>query len=119
MFGILNCIAFRVEVEESFSVNFTSGHTLHAGPPPGSGLILAYILRILDGKLPAPNAGLDAHRLVEAFKFGYGERSRLGDHKFVDINEVRKIVLVITVIILLIGCIIHYRFTIKSNRMIL
>lgn len=58
------------------------------GPPPGSGIILAYILRILDGMLPAPDAGLDAHRLVEAFKFGFGERSRLGDSRFVDVSKV-------------------------------
>jgi len=29
------------------------------GTPPGSGIILAYILRILDGILPAPDVGLD------------------------------------------------------------
>lgn len=78
-----------MEVEESYSMTLKSGHVLHSGPPPGSGLILGYILRILDGLLPAPNAGLDAHRLIEAFKFGYGERSRLGDHKFVNVSEVR------------------------------
>lgn len=66
-----------------------SGHVLHSGPPPGSGLILGYILRILDGLWPAPNVGLAAHRMIEAFKFGYGQRSRLGDHKFVNISEVR------------------------------
>ncbi|XP_060841452.1 scoloptoxin SSD14-like [Rhopalosiphum padi] len=79
---------YKVEIEESFSVNLKSGHTIHAGPPPGSGMILAYILRVLDGLLPAPNAGLDAHRLVEAFKFGYGERTHLGDHKFVNVSRI-------------------------------
>lgn len=65
-----------------------SGHTIYSGPPPGSGIILSYILRILEGILPAPNAALDAQRMVEAFKFGFGERSQLGDHKFVNISEV-------------------------------
>lgn len=83
------CYAFRVEIEEAFAVKLKSGHTIHAGPPPGSGIILAFILRILDGILPAPNAGLDAHRLVEAFKFGYGKRSHLGDHNFVNVSGVR------------------------------
>jgi len=58
------------------------------GPPPGSGIILAYILRILDGILPAPDVGLAEHRLEEAFKFGYGERSHLGDHQFVNVSQV-------------------------------
>ncbi|CAI6348282.1 unnamed protein product [Macrosiphum euphorbiae] len=79
---------YEVEVEESFSVNLKSGHTIHVGPPPSSGVILAYILRILDGILPAPNSGLDAHRLVEAFKFGYGERTHLGDHNFVNVSKI-------------------------------
>lgn len=79
---------YSVEIEDSFSVKLKNGYTIHAGPPPGSGIILAFILRILDGILPAPNAGLDAHRLVEAFKFGYGERTHLGDHKFVNVSQV-------------------------------
>ncbi|CAH1711156.1 unnamed protein product [Aphis gossypii] len=79
---------YDVEVKESFPVNLKSGHTIHTGPPPSSGIILAYILRVLDGLLPASNAGLDAHRMVEAFKFGYGERTHLGDHKFVDVSEI-------------------------------
>ncbi|KAL4132604.1 hypothetical protein QTP88_009728 [Uroleucon formosanum] len=79
---------YKVEIEESFSVNLTSGHTIHFGPPPGSGIILAFILRILDGILPVPDVGLDEHRLVEAFKFGYGERSHLGDHKFVNVSQI-------------------------------
>jgi len=81
-------LRFRVEVEESMPVHLKSGHTIHLGPPPSSGVILAYILRILDGILPAPNPGLDAHRFVEAFKFGFGERTRLGDHKFVNVSKV-------------------------------
>ncbi|XP_001947868.2 scoloptoxin SSD14 [Acyrthosiphon pisum] len=79
---------YYVEIEESFSVKLKNGYTIHAGPPPGSGIILAFILRVLDGILPAPNAGLDAHRLVEAFKFGYGERTHLGDHNFVEVSKI-------------------------------
>lgn len=79
---------FRVEVEEAFSVKLKNGYSIHTGSPPGSGIILAFILRVLDGLLPAPNATLDAHRLVEAFKFGYAERTHLGDHRFVNVSQV-------------------------------
>ncbi|XP_025415855.1 glutathione hydrolase 1 proenzyme-like isoform X2 [Sipha flava] len=79
---------YKVEIKESFPVTLKNQFTVHVGPPPDSGIILAYILRILDGMLPAPDAGLDAHRLVEAFKFGFGERSRLGDSKFVKVSEI-------------------------------
>lgn len=83
---------YSVEINESFSVQLKSGHKIHAGLPPDSGVILAYILRVLDGILPAPNAGLDAHRIVEAFKYGYAERTHLGDHRFVNVSQVRLII---------------------------
>ncbi|XP_025200750.1 glutathione hydrolase 1 proenzyme-like isoform X3 [Melanaphis sacchari] len=79
---------YTVNIKESFLVNLKSGHTIHVGPPPSSGIILAYILRILDGILPSPDTRLDAHRFVEAFKFGFGERTHLGDHKFVDVSRI-------------------------------
>uniref|UniRef100_A0A2H8TL05 Gamma-glutamyltranspeptidase 1 n=1 Tax=Melanaphis sacchari TaxID=742174 RepID=A0A2H8TL05_9HEMI len=75
-------------VEESFQINLKNDYKVYSGLPVGSGIILAYILRTLDGKLPSPNANLDAVRLVEAFKFAYGERSHLGDHMFVDTSEI-------------------------------
>ncbi|XP_050439961.1 scoloptoxin SSD14-like [Adelges cooleyi] len=79
---------YNVEIEEAFKVSLYNGLKLHAGPPPGSGVILAYILRVLDRKLPSRNASLDAHHLVEAFKFGYGERTHLGDHNYVDVSQI-------------------------------
>lgn len=82
------CI-FRVDIQDTYNITLKNGHTVHAGPPPSSGIILAYILRVLDGILPAPDAALDAHRLVEAFKYGYAERTHLGDHKFVNVSQVR------------------------------
>ncbi|XP_026812485.1 glutathione hydrolase 1 proenzyme-like isoform X2 [Rhopalosiphum maidis] len=81
---------YTVLVEESFEINLKSGYKIYSGLPVGSGIILAYILRTLDGLLPTPNVELDAVRLVEAFKFAYGERSHLGDHIFVDTSEILK-----------------------------
>ncbi|XP_027844964.1 scoloptoxin SSD14-like isoform X2 [Aphis gossypii] len=83
-------IDYSVLVEESFEINLKNGYKVYSGLPAGSGIILAYILRILDGQLPTPNADLDAVRFVEAFKFACGERSHLGDHMFVDTSEVLK-----------------------------
>lgn len=57
---------------------------------PSSGPILAYILRILNGLLPAPNELLNTHRSTEAFKYGYAMRSKLGDPCFVDNREVNE-----------------------------
>lgn len=83
---------FRVLVEDAFYVTLKNGHVVYTGPPPGSGVILAYILRILDGLLPTADAGVDAQRVVEAFKFAFGLRSLLGDPNFQDMAEVRRFV---------------------------
>lgn len=82
-------VTHSVQIEESFEITLKNGYKLYSGLPSGSGIILAYILRLLDGRLPAPDPGLDAHRLVEAYKFAYGERTRLGDHMFVNASRVR------------------------------
>ena len=55
--------------------------TVHSFPLPGSGVVLTFILDIL--KLynihPEDDNPLLYHRIVEAFKWGYGYRSHLGD----------------------------------------
>ncbi|VEN34772.1 unnamed protein product [Callosobruchus maculatus] len=53
---------------------------------PAAGSVLIYILQILDGLLVDvdPNSVIATHRIIEAFKFGYGARTRLGDPYFYD-----------------------------------
>lgn len=60
---------------------------LHTIKPPSSGILFGYILKILEGLLPAANEILNIHRITEAFKFAYGMRSRLGDPYFVNITD--------------------------------
>jgi len=63
-------------------MNLTSGHVLHSVPPPGSGVILAAILNVMQHyqlKSAEDDAPPLYHRLVEAFKWAYAERTKLGD----------------------------------------
>jgi len=62
--------------------------TLYSVPPPGSGVILTLILNILNGMVPHENDVTTYQRITEAFKYGYGKRTQLGDPYFVDIDEV-------------------------------
>ena len=59
-----------------------NGLKLYSVPPPGSGIILAFILNIMENynvtKLDT-NDPLMHHRLVEAFKYAYAYRSQIGD----------------------------------------
>jgi len=66
-----------------------SNMTMYLSPPPSSGAVLALILNILKGyEMTSADLGSDDasvltyHRIIEAFKFAYAWRSRLGDPAF-------------------------------------
>lgn len=61
---------------------------MYSVPPPGSGVILALILNILNGMVPHENNVTTYQRITEAFKYGFGKRTQLGDPDFVDISKV-------------------------------
>jgi len=79
---------FRVKWTEPVTAHLANNITLYSVPPPGSGVILALILNILNGMVPHENNVTTYQRITEAFKFGYGKRTQLGDPDFVDISEV-------------------------------
>jgi len=71
-------------------MSLSSGHVLHTVPPPGSGAILGAILNIMQHyKLNSreDDAPPLYHRLVEAFKWSYAERTKLGDPEDVSIRS--------------------------------
>ena len=74
------------------------GHFLYSSPPPGSGVILAAILNVLEhfGVGPRDNFLDLSHKMVEAFKWAYAGRSKLGDPSDPDITYEIKALLTIT-----------------------
>ncbi len=67
--------------------------TMYSLPPPGSGVLTAYIMRILDdGHLDGSGSCRDPvtyHRIAEAFKHAFAQRTKLGDPRFhPEVNEV-------------------------------
>ncbi|XP_028133170.1 scoloptoxin SSD14-like [Diabrotica virgifera virgifera] len=74
------------KVEFLTPVNTTiSGKQIYSVPLPGAGIIMTYILNILENYLPR-NDHLSVktyQRIVEALKYGYAMRSSLGDQDFV------------------------------------
>lgn len=63
-----------------------NGETLYTFPLPGSGPVINFIVNLLDGyKIHEHSFEHDSdiklmyHRLVEAFKFGFAKRTKLGD----------------------------------------
>ncbi|XP_073258901.1 glutathione hydrolase 1 proenzyme-like [Porites lutea] len=90
---------YQTEIREPLESEL-AGMKMHLTPPPTSGAVLGLILNILKGYNMTSSArdGTDAsvltyHRIIEAFKFGYAWRSRLGDPAFnmdKKINEIAQ-----------------------------
>ncbi|XP_055551316.1 glutathione hydrolase 1 proenzyme-like isoform X3 [Wyeomyia smithii] len=83
----------RVRWDDSIPVNI-NGDTMYVIPPPGSGILLSFIVNILRNynfgpeSLSTVNATiLTYHRIIEAFKHSYGKRTMIGDPKFVSVDE--------------------------------
>lgn len=84
---------YKVQWQEPITIDLSKGERLFSAPLPGSGVLLAYILKILDGYGftrqnidGINNTVLTYHRMIEAFKHAYARRTELGDTDFVDIQ---------------------------------
>ncbi|KAG9319364.1 hypothetical protein KVV02_005616 [Mortierella alpina] len=70
-------------------VGYYQGRKIYTTPAPTSGPILISLLNILeryDLGREKGNANVEAHRLVEAMKFGYAQRTELGDPDYTDLE---------------------------------
>ncbi|PVV03626.1 hypothetical protein BB560_001893 [Smittium megazygosporum] len=79
--------AYTPVIRETASFTY-HGRKIITGAPPTSGTIVGHILNILEEyNLKADDPILSAHRIVEAFKFGFSQRTHLGDPDFVQIKK--------------------------------
>ncbi|GFG33537.1 hypothetical protein Cfor_03444 [Coptotermes formosanus] len=78
---------YQVRWTAPVTAHLANNITMYSVPPPGSGVILALILNILNGMVPHENNVTTYQRITEAFKYGFGKRTQLGDPDFVDISK--------------------------------
>lgn len=69
---------------------------LYSVPPPGSGVLLGFILNILKGYnftsdniIGINNTVFTYHKIIESFKYAYAKRTELADPTFNNITEVK------------------------------
>lgn len=90
--------AYKVKDNDSalLSMELKSlGYRLLSLRPPSSGVLLGFMLRILEGfnltpsDIDGTSKTVEAyHKIAETFKFGYAMRSYLGDEDFVDVTKI-------------------------------
>ncbi|PNS17853.1 Gamma-glutamyltranspeptidase 1 [Sphaceloma murrayae] len=76
---------YQVRIRQPSQITYRN-HTLHSSSAPASGIIALSALKILEGypDVGLPSAiNLTTHRLVESFRFAYGQRTLLGDPLYV------------------------------------
>ncbi|XP_057325011.1 scoloptoxin SSD14-like [Microplitis mediator] len=62
--------------------------TIHSAALPGSGVILTFILNVLEKFLPMGiSEEIFWQRIVETFKWAYAHRTELGDDRFVELDD--------------------------------
>ncbi|XP_011505859.1 PREDICTED: gamma-glutamyltranspeptidase 1-like [Ceratosolen solmsi marchali] len=59
---------------------------VYTAPPPGSGILLAFMLNVLEDLVMTNNEKVLYQRIIEAFKWAYARRTELGDPDFVNIE---------------------------------
>ncbi|XP_077547732.1 scoloptoxin SSD14-like [Haemaphysalis longicornis] len=74
--------SFKPEAAKPVTVELKTGERLFTTPPPASGAVLAFVVKVMDtfrsdGRLDDSEENL--HRIVEAIKFGFGRRTDIGD----------------------------------------
>lgn len=90
-----NMINYQVHAYPPYEYKLANGHTLYSVNPPGSGLVLGFIVDIVlqsfrGHKLPLStqqDINLYYARLIEAFKYAYALRSLLGDPRFDPVDD--------------------------------
>lgn len=60
--------------------------TVYSAPPPGSGVLLNFMLNILKDLVPAKNDNILWQRIVETFKWASAKRTELADPDFVEMG---------------------------------
>lgn len=78
-------VKYTAEWQDPIKIDLPFGQTLYTAPLPGSGVVLGFIMNILNNFLDysAPLSITNWQRIIESFKFGYGKRTELGDMNFV------------------------------------
>ena len=72
----------RNATQVKLSMAGVEGWTILSAPTPASGAVLSLIANIMDGYTNLDDSVLSYHRMIESFKFAYGQRSWLGDPGF-------------------------------------
>ncbi|ODN04054.1 Gamma-glutamyltranspeptidase 1 [Orchesella cincta] len=88
--GILkeqDMLNYNVTWDPPVEMKIAGNFTIHSFPPPGSGILVAFFMKLLSNYSMNPNETVTFQRITEAFKHGYAKRTLLGDPEDADVAE--------------------------------
>lgn len=71
--------SYRVTWDPPVKSTFLNEYTIFSPPAPASGILVSFMLNVLDQFLDSLPSVKNYHRIVETFKYAYAKRSELGD----------------------------------------
>lgn len=81
-----------VRWEEPVTARLSDDMTVHSAALPGSGILVNFILQLLDGFLQFAYSDINRSQLIiEAFKHAFGRRTDLGDPYFLNKTTLNKV----------------------------
>lgn len=81
-----------VRWEDPVKADLSGDLSLYSAPLPGSGLLVAFMLRLMDGFYQYAQTDLERSQImIETFKHAYGRRTDLGDPYFVNATLLKEV----------------------------
>lgn len=83
---------YRVTWSDPIELDIYGGYKMKTLPPPSSGILMGFMLRVLGDHLPKPKS-IDEYvriyqRILETFKYTYAKRSELGDPADDEVSDI-------------------------------
>ncbi|KAK0081381.1 hypothetical protein PV325_012278 [Microctonus aethiopoides] len=78
---------YRVQWKEPITSTFGNNFTMYAPNLPSCGILLTFMMNVLENFIPSTKDNVFWQRIIETFKWAYGRRTELGDNPSPELDD--------------------------------